>query len=385
MMEFDSSLATAARPQPDAVSSTAAGGRREHVPEFDVLRGIAIVFVVYLHAYFSPWEVTPHKELLAMHIIHLFAQTAVPVFFFISAFLLAGDTSPSFPSFAVRKVRRIVVPLLFWMTAALAYNAWQGGGPTREMLHHYLLFDSSGQFYYLVVLVILMAAFYFVRDWPVRGLGLLTAGAFVANFATIVYYQSSAISGDFATLAYRNPLVWVFFYAFGLYVGRRFGSLDWTRRVIWPALAAMALVAAAYFILGERYGRYPVSYFGVTIFLFSSVSLVVYPALIQYVARSGVGQMVLRPAVFLSRYAFAIYLVHLPFFVGYLTNRYISPSDTWNQDYFKLMNALFVFGFLTSLAFAMTMGALFPRLSAELLGITPRPRRTPRSARADVE
>ena len=372
-MQAPTASITAASPRAGAAgAATRVAHARRYIPEFDVLRGTAIVFVVYLHAYFSPWDVTPHSEVLAMHIIHLFAQTAVPVFFFMSAFLFAGDSSPSFARYAVAKVRRVVIPMLFWMTLALFYRVWREGGLTEYLWHHYLLFDIAGQYYYLVVLAILMVAFFFVRDWPVERLGVLAVAAFAVNLATIYYYQSSTIHGTFATLAYRNPLVWVFFYAFGLYAGRRFGTLEWTRPLLWPALAGMACVAAVYFVLGEGYGIWSVSYFAVTIFLFSCFSLVAYPALVYHVMRTAAGMFALRPAVFLSRYAFAIYLVHMPFFVGYLTNRFISPWTAVNTEWFLLMNSLFIFGFVTATAFVVLMGALLPRLSAELLGINPK-------------
>ena len=94
------------------------------------MRGAAIVFVVYLHAYFSTWDVTPSPEVVAMRVIHLFVHTAVPVFFFVSAFLLALDSTPTFRQFASRKLRTILAPLAFWMAASFAYYAWQGGAAT---------------------------------------------------------------------------------------------------------------------------------------------------------------------------------------------------------------------------------------------------------------
>src|SRR6185437_9892865 len=144
-MQAPTASITAASPRAGAAgAATRATHARRYIPEFDVLRGTAIVFVVYLHAYFSPWDVTPHSEVLAMHIIHLFAQTAVPVFFFMSAFLFAGDSSPSFARYAVAKVRRVVIPMLFWMTLALFYRVWREGGLTEYLWHHYLLFISPG-------------------------------------------------------------------------------------------------------------------------------------------------------------------------------------------------------------------------------------------------
>lgn len=349
-----------------AMSSTIAAA--SHIPEFDVMRGAAIVFVVYLHSYFSAWDVTPHREKLAMHLIHLFGHSAVPVFFFVSAFLLAQDSTPSFREFANRKLRTICVPLGFWMAAAFVYRAWQDGGVTARLWRSLLLFDVSGQFYFLVVLVLFMAGFYFLRGASTLWLGGLAAGAFVVNLGVIVFYEGSTISGDFAVLAYRNPAVWVFFYAAGFYVGRRWRSLDALCNQWRPAAFVMMGAGAAYLLQGEWLGEYPVSYFGASVFVFSAASLVVYPALVRAVLHSRPGAWLLRPVRGLSKYAFAIYLVHMPFFIGWLTTALVSESSL-NDDYFKLMNGLFAVGFGGSLVFVMSIERLFPRVAATLLAI----------------
>jgi len=342
-----------------------------HLPEFDVMRGAAIVSVVYLHAYFSPWDVTPRRELVAMHVIHLFAHTAVPVFFFISAFLLARDTTPTFGLFVRNKLRRIYVPLLFWMAAAFVYRLWDEGGASTELWKSAALFNVSGQFYYLVVLTIFYGGFSFLRDWPAGRLWLLAAMAFVVNLATIAYYQSSSLHGDFATLAYRNPLAWVFFYSFGYAAGRARGLPFWEGWPRWPALAGMAGVLAVYVVQGERSDNYPVSYFGVSVFLFSCLTLVALPGSLVSLLRARPGRWMTAPFRWLSRYALPIYLVHMPFFIGYLTNRLVSDSSL-NDDYFKLMNGLFVWGFTSSLAFVLVVERVAPRFAAEFMGLDPR-------------
>ncbi|MEP7216049.1 MAG: acyltransferase [Anaerolineaceae bacterium] len=349
-------------------SAAAAASR---IREFDVMRGTAIILVVYLHSYFSAWDVTPHREVVAMHVIHLFAHTAVPVFFFVSAFLLALDSTPTFRQFASRKLRTILVPLAFWMAASFAYHTWQAGGVTAQLWRSLLLFDISGQFYFLVVLVMFMAGFYFLRRASTATLGWLAIAAFVINLAAIVIYERSTISGDFAVLAYRNPAVWVFFYAFGFYAGRRWRSLDELSALWRPAALALGAIGAGYMVQGEWLGGYPVSYFGLTVFLFSCASLVVYPALVRACLRARFGAMLLRPVSGLSRYAFAIYLVHMPFFVGWLTTELVSDSPM-NDDFFKLMNALFVVGFCGSLLFVVTVASLFPRGASVLLAIDSR-------------
>ncbi len=339
------------------------------IAEFDVMRGAAIIFVVYLHAYFSPWDVTSHSERFAMHLIHLFAHTAVPVFFFVSAFLLARDTTPTFREFATRKLRKIYGPLLFWMLAALAYRIWQNGGEmTPALWKALILFDVSGQYFFLVVLIVFMGGFYFLRHLAPRTLGRLVAGAFVVNLGAILFYELADISDVYA---YRNPAVWVFFYAFGFQAGRKWDSLDAAQPLLKLGLVAMAAILVAYVVQGEVFDAYPVSYFGATVFLFSCASLAVYPGLALQARGTRLGRRMLAPLAGLSRYAFAIYLVHMPFFVGWLTNAIVTDSAL-NDDYFMLMTGLFVVGFSGSLAFVMVVAKVAPRAAAELLAVEPR-------------
>lgn len=354
------------RPETRPREAVAAGSHR--ILEFDVMRGFAIVLVVFMHAYFSPWDVTPRSEVFAMHLIHLFGHTAVPVFFFVSAFLLARDRTPSFAAFANRKLRKIYLPLVFWMIAALAYRVWQEGGMTPALWKALLLFDVSGQYFFLVVLVVFMGGFYFLRNASPHVLGWVAVAAFAVSLSATLFYELSGISDVYA---YRNPAVWVFFYAFGFYAGHRWTSLEPLGAFLKPGLAAMACILAAYVIQGEFFDDYPVSYFGLTVFLFSSAALVVYPGLVRQVQRLALGQRILAPFASLSRYAFAIYLVHMPFFIGWLTNREVSDSSTWNDDYFKLMTGLFIVGFAGALLFVTTVARVAPRLAAELLSIEP--------------
>jgi peptidoglycan/LPS O-acetylase OafA/YrhL len=345
---------------------------RRHVPEFDVMRGVAITLVVYLHSYFSPWEVTPHREVFAMHAIHLFAHSAVPVFFFMSAFLLGREEPAPFASYVARRARRIAIPLAFWMVAAFAFLAWDAGGVDGTLVRSLALFDISGQFYFVVVLLVLTVVFYPMARWSEATLKVLAIGSFFVSLAMIAFYQWHGTNDGYywSVLAYRNPLVWIFAFSFGFYIGRARGDMEWTLRYALPALAGMVLVSAVYFVLGER-DSYPNSYFGVTVFLFACLSLVVYPAGVQLIRRWRPGRVALAPFRALAGYSFAMYLVFQPFFLGSgsVADRLVSDNTRVNQDFFKLMNVLFLVGFFSSLAFVILVGLVWPPFAREFLGI----------------
>lgn len=352
-----------------------AGRPSKHFRELDVLRGLAIIGVVYLHAYFGPpWPEASERGLLAMHLAHLFAQTAVPVFLFISAFLQARDRSDGFGAFQLNKAGRIYLPALLWMLAAFAFRVYEGGGVTRDLVRALVEFNIAGQFYYIFVLILFYALAYPLRRWPSRRLAWLAAAGFAVNLASIAWYQSQSIEGDFAVFAYRNPLNWVSFYTFGLYVGARFDSLEWTRRA-WPwAAAGMAVVGAVHMVRGQLFDAYPTSYFGGTQFLFSSLAVVALPGLVLMLFRSRPSALALRPFEWLSPYAYAIYLVHLPFFMEWVNHHTVSESR-FADDYFDLMNGLFLMGFFSTLAFVVLVSWVLPGAGSQLLGIPGRRRK----------
>ncbi|MBI2766990.1 MAG: acyltransferase [Chloroflexi bacterium] len=354
-------------------SNAVAASDSRRMVEFDLMRGVAIVFVVYLHAWFSPWAVTPYRYKLAVQIVHLFAHSAVPAFLFISGYLISRDRSASFAQFLRRKVWRIGLPMVVWMAAAFAYRAWYlGQGLGWPIWKSLLLFDISGQFYYLFVLVVFYVALFPVRHWPAAWLAKLAAAAFVVNLVAIAYYDANNPVGDWATLAYRNPAIWVFYPLLGLWLGRRSEDLRVSGGWLAAGLAAMAALFAVYLVRGEKFGDYPVSYFGVTVFLFSACAVPVYAGLARRVAESRWLWPTAAPIGDLGRYAFAIYLVHMPFFVGYVTTELVSDSAV-KDDYWRLMNGIFVVGFVSALAFVLVVGRIAPRAGALLLGIEPAP------------
>lgn len=345
-----------------------AARERGRITEFDALRGLAILCVMYLHAYFGPWVTTPRSELITLHITQIFANSAVPLFLFMSGFLGARDRSPDFRSLARGRLRRLAVPLLFWMLAALAFEVVGAGRITGEMLAKFALFDISGQFYYVVVLLVLTMALYPLRFAGTRDLRRFTIAAFAVNVAAITAYRVYEVDGFWWTLAYRNPLVWVFSYTFGLYVARTRGDVRFPPGQVAAAAVGMVASAAMYLYIGEEGWGYPESYFGVTVFLFAVCGFVVYPAVVRAIETTAAGRWMLAPFRALAPYAFGIYLVHKPYFVGQLSDRLISGTFLAN-DYLQLVGSLFLVGGAVSIAAVVLAGRLFPRFAAVLLGV----------------
>ncbi len=340
---------------------------KTRVEEFDLLRGAAIIGVVFLHAYFSPWPEVSGRGLALIHVSHLFAHGAVPLFLFVTAYLQGSSRPEGLLGYFRRRARRVWIPAIVWMVATLAYR-WATGGLSLGLLKDFALFNISGQFYFIWLLVLFASLLTQAWRLPDRWLTPVVAAAFAVNFLTIAWYAGqSSIGGDEAVFAYRNPLVWVFFPVFGYVLGRK-GMPFMSRRMVMAAGSLMLVAGTVYLYRGIGDETWPVSYFGVTVFLFSAGGMVVYPQLARLAVRA---RLVARPLNGLSQYAFAIYLVHMPFVMGFGTKEILGNGATWSS-YWALLMANFTFGLFVSLALIRELEKLSPRLSNWVFG-TPRP------------
>ncbi len=351
---------------------------RARLPELDILRGVAILAVLYLHSYFRTWPEVTEGERLALLISHLFAHGAVPVFLFISGFLLARDRSPSFGAFAAGRLRRVALPGLVWMMLALGYEAWRADGLSAALWRRFVFFDIEGQFYFLIVLAMLMAAAYPFRNASARVVATATGVAFVLGLGMIAWYEQQEIGGDFAVFAYRNPVIWAYFFLFGMLADRLRGEVFWGRRVEVTAAAGMVATFAAYLWQGETRG-YPTSYFGVTVYLFSSLGLVVYPVVARWFVRFSAGRVLMKPFAWLAPLSFGVFLTHKPYFLGWMSSTLLEGTrfeHSWSQ----LMLANFVLGAAGAIVFVWAVDLVWPRAAGLLLGVDrprARSRRTP--------
>jgi len=339
------------------------GSSRVHFPQFDFLRGAAIVAVVYLHAYFTAWPEVSQHGLTAVRGAHLVAHGAVPLFFLISAFLQAQGGRETVSEHLRRRWWSTWFPALLWMLAALAYRMLNDGA-SWTLARDLALFNISGQFYFVWLLLLFGVGLTQAWRVPPARWPLVVAAAFLLNLGTVIFYElNGGLGGLDGTVAYRNPLAWVFFPVFGAWLGQR-GRDAMPLRVVVPALAVMAAAAVTYFVQGLQFNHWPNAYFGVSVFAFSAAAMCVYPALAKGIVLAGAG----APFVALSRYAFAIFLVHLPFVMGFGTRELLGDGATWS-NYWLLLHANAIVGLVVSLALVRELDKASPRLGALIFGI----------------
>lgn len=351
--------------------------------ELDVVRGVAIILVLWLHTYFRTWPEMTVGELRFLWLSHLYAHGAVPLFLFLTGFLLHRDRSPDAITYLRRRGERVLVPGLIWMTLALGWYAWRAGGLSHELWRAYAFFDISGQFYYLIVWATFTIAGYPMRRLSTRALAVIAGAAFIGSLGMVAWYEQREITGDFAIIAYRNPLVWAHFYCFGVLAGRVRPDLRWGARIELGALGAMITIAWLYLRRGEANGI-PTSYFGVLVFLHSALGVIVYPALARRIRVFALGRLVTAPFAALAPYAFAIYLSHKPYFLGWLSDRLVSDTVLSNS-YTRLSLGLFAVGGTSAIAFVVLVTWAAPAFGARVLGVERATMRPPASGRGETE
>lgn len=138
-----------------------------HIFEMDYLRGLAILFVISVHVSFiwPEMETITFLSLLYMS-IHSFSQVAVPLFVFISGFVLYLNYQKNFPILTFYKKRFLsVVPqylifstlyIVFFMGLKylnLAYVTGEHNFSLRNIVIYYLTGGASLQMWFFVLII----------------------------------------------------------------------------------------------------------------------------------------------------------------------------------------------------------------------------------------
>lgn len=194
---------------------------KKRVQYLDVLRGISILLVLFSHVFQSSFIGYP--TMIAYHLLYAFH---VPMFVFISGYVLSDHLKISFLDFVKNRFFRLFVPYLVWMTviafvykdALLVSNPFQfffrGFLFPQTPWFLYTLFFSSAvssfilranKYPYLLGFVILVFASNMMKDFFLEN-------DYVLNSISILHYSFILLAGyyfakkDRKTI-YRIPLL----------------------------------------------------------------------------------------------------------------------------------------------------------------------------------
>ena len=105
-----------------------------------------------------------------------------------------------------------------------------------------------------------------------------------------------------------------------------------------------------------------------TVYVFSSLGLVVYPVLARALVRVSVGRVLARPSAWLAPLSFGVFLVHKPYFLGWMSST-VLEGTRFEESWGRLMLANFALGTAGAIAFVWAVDRVWPRAAALLLGV----------------
>ena len=347
------------------------------IREIEDLRGIAIIGVISIHvsAYFAL-----QNEFNALTIANIIwdavSSFAVPLFIFISGLVLSIRYYGRFDKrrFYRRRIERIIPAYLLFSTIFIILTAYETGNQPSMISLAYNYLTAHGYFHlayialimqlYILYPIILMAYDRFHKRMITFLILLLSVQIVYSIFC--YYLEDNAESDVLISLAQRFFLLVIFYFVFGMYVGRNWDMMKRKIAGITPSGLLMIVLLCTIIVsyiwsYGISYygswGQTPAAYLSYAIPI-RTVQYVVTFLLLIYLAM----RFQSRILATMGKYSFGIYLIH-PLFI-YIFERMLEATDiTYNMAIFYPM---MFFGVLSSSFIAIFLLGKLPH--SKLIG-----------------
>lgn len=191
---------------------------------FDILRGLAILGVVAIHASGTGFQFEQDSFNFNFTVLWRNALNfSVPLFLAISGYFLARKNIQSYSEyfkFLKKQIPRVYTPLLSWSLVWLALAVFIFNKPIINEVVKLIAFQSSGTYYFIAVIIqfyLLMPILYRLANYGGVILSILISIGMTITIAYLRYYTDLSLplilyAGNFAT--------WMMFFVLGLYIGK---------------------------------------------------------------------------------------------------------------------------------------------------------------------
>ena len=339
----------------------------KRVEYYDFLRGIAIIGVIGIHAFWA-YQDRLREEGMTMFDYNIFVRQligcCVPMFLALSGFFLANKDVSSWSKYGMflrKQVARVYIPCLIFSLPFLYWGIckslgisnsfievcttrWlicKDGGIIENIL--YYLVCAKGVFYFAAVIIqfyFLLPAMQWLANKKITGLWI---AFFISLLCTVILYYIVYIAKINLSLILYGGLFpfWVLYYVLGVYYGKgNRPGFSWKLLAVIALLLVPALYAETYYMvagldynlpaaMGNRKFTWIIYCVVCLILMFEAAGNFKSNAFTRFMSVAG-------------EYSYGIYLIHLFFLLFVIKS--ISPNIHWMIE--TVLSLLLSMGFI---------------------------------------
>lgn len=189
---------------------------------FDVLRGMSILLVIYIHVSTIGLRHNPDGANFYLTIVlRQMANFAVPLFFFVSGYFLSRKTFTSnkdYFSFLLKQIPRVVIPLIVWSIIYSIVN----GLTIKSTLLRIFTFTASFHFYFIFAICQFYVLLPLIKRFLVNRNGLIISFLVSAASCLSIGYFRYKMGNEIPLIIYGGSLLtWLIFPVLGMYIASK--------------------------------------------------------------------------------------------------------------------------------------------------------------------
>jgi surface polysaccharide O-acyltransferase-like enzyme len=196
----------------------------ERIDYFDVLRGLAIIAVIAIHA--SRTGIQSGEDSINFYVAILWKNIwsyAVPLFISISGYFLAKKSFyqwHDYFAFLGKQIPRVYLPMFFWSLVFLSVAMMNSNTTITNELVKLITFQSAGPYYFIALIIQYYLLLPVLKKFA-NVEGLIISIVISCFTVAVIFYVRYFIGIELPLIIYAgNCLTWVMFFVLGLYLGQ---------------------------------------------------------------------------------------------------------------------------------------------------------------------